>query len=107
MPSGPSRAGGPRTGDAVSNAEMEIRATAHAHMRRDQDARPKGACDCEACVQLRSLVGVERVLDVRPLVRDIERLGAQLEALPPGPERQRVLRQYLGLHDRLATVVAE
>src|SRR4051794_14024840 len=107
MPSGTSRPGGPPTGDAMSNAMTENRATAHAHMRRDLEAGPKWSCDCDACVQLRSLVGVEKVLDVRPLVRDIERLGAQLEALPPGPERQRVLRQYLGLHDRLATVVAE
>jgi hypothetical protein len=91
----------------MSNAMTEIRATANAHLRRDLEAGPKWTCDCEACVQLRSLVGVEKMLDVRPLVRDIERLGAQLEALPPGPERQRVLDQYLGLHDRLATVVAE
>ncbi len=48
-----------------------------------------------------------KVLDVRPPVREIERLGSRLDELPAGPERQLVLEQYLGLHDRLAEVVAE
>ena len=91
----------------MSNAMTEIQATANAHIRRDLEAGPKWACECEACAQVRSLVGVEKVLDVRPLVRDIERLGAQLEALPPGPERQRLLEQCLGLHDQLAEVMAQ
>ena len=47
------------------------------------------------------------MLDVRPLVRAIDQMGAQLEGLAPGPERQRLLEQYLGLHDKLAEVVAE
>jgi hypothetical protein len=91
----------------MSNAMTEIRATANAHMRRDLEAGPKWACECDACVQIRSLVGVEKMLDVRPLVREIEHLGTRLDELPAGPERQLVLEQYLGLHDRLADVVAE
>jgi hypothetical protein len=91
----------------MSNAMKDIQATANAHMRRDLETGPKWTCECEACVQLRSLVGVEKVLDVRPLVREIEHLGSQLDALPPGPERQQALERYLGLHDRLANVVAE
>jgi hypothetical protein len=85
----------------------EFKATASAHMRRDLEAGSKWACECEACAHFRSLVGVEKVLDVRPLVRDIDHLGSRLDELPAGPERQLVLERYLGLHDRLAEVVAE
>lgn len=85
----------------------DIRETANAHMRSDLETGPKWVCECEACVQLRSLVGVEKMLDVRPLVREIETLGSRLDELPAGPERQQVLERYLGLHDRLAEVVAE
>src|SRR5262249_31776025 len=70
----------PETGDEMK----EIQATATEHMRRDLETGPKWTCDCEACVQLRSLVGVEKVLGVRPLVREIEHLGTQLAALLPG-----------------------
>jgi hypothetical protein len=85
----------------------EIKATATDHMRRDLDAVGKWVCGCEACVQVRSLVGVEKVLGMRPLVREIERLSSQLDELPAGPERQQVLERYLGLHDKLADAVAE
>jgi hypothetical protein len=91
----------------MSNAMTEIKATASAHMRRDLEAGAKWVCECDACGYLRSLVGMEKVLDVRPLVREIDQIGAQMEGLPPGPERQRLMEQYLGLHDRLAAVVAE
>ncbi len=91
----------------MSNAMTEISATASAHMRRDLDEGTKWACQCEACVNMRSLVGVQKMLDVRPLVRAIEQTSARLDELPPGPERQRVLEQCLGLHDQLAKVIAE
>ena len=91
----------------MNNAMTEIKETATAHMRRDLEAGAKWACQCEACVNLRSLVGVEKMLDVRPLVRAIEQTGAELEELQPGPERQRLLEHYLGLHDKLAEVIAE
>ena len=86
---------------------IEIKATATDHMRRDLEAGGKWACQCEACAQFRSLVGVEKVLDVRPLVRAIEEVENQLDGLPPGPDRQRLLEQYLELYDKLAVVVAE
>jgi hypothetical protein len=85
----------------------EIKATASAHMRRDLEAGNKWTCRCEACASFRSLVGVEKVLDVRPLVRAIEQTEAQLDGLPPGPARQRLLEQCLGLYDKLAEVMAE
>jgi hypothetical protein len=99
--------GRPRTRGLMSNAMTEFKATAGAHMRRDLEAGSKWACECEACVHFRSLVGMEKVLEVRPLVREIDQIGAQMEGLPPGPERRRLMEQYLGLHDRLAAVVAE
>jgi hypothetical protein len=85
----------------------EFKATATQHMRCDLDAVGKWVCACEACVQVRSLVGVEKVLGVRPLIREIERMSAELDGLAPGPDRQRLFEQYLGLHDQLATVIAE
>jgi hypothetical protein len=85
----------------------DIKATASEHMRRDLGAGGKWMCRCEACANFRSLVGVEKVLDVRPLVRAIEQTEADLDGLPPGPERQRLLEQYLELYDKLAEVVAE
>ena len=85
----------------------QIKETATAHMRRDLEVGSKWTCQCEACVNFRSLVGMEKTLEVRPLVRAIEQVSAQLDGLPPGPERQRLLDQYLGLHDKLAEVIAE
>jgi hypothetical protein len=91
----------------MSNAMKEIQTTAGDHMRRDLEAGAKWICGCQACVQLRSLVGVEKMLGVRPLVREIEMVGTELESLPVGPDRQRLLERYLGLHDDLATMVAQ
>jgi hypothetical protein len=91
----------------MNNAMNEIKATATAHMRRDFEVGATWACQCEACVNIRSLVGLEKMLDVRPLVRAIEQMSAQLDGLPPGPERRRLLEQYLELHDKLAEVIAE
>ena len=83
-----------------------FKATATDHMRRDLDAAGKWVCSCEACAQVRSLVGVEKVLGVRPLIREIERMSTELDGLPAGPERQRLFDQYLGLHDQLAAAIA-
>ena len=85
----------------------DIKATASAHMRRDLEDGSKWTCACEACVHLRALVGMEKMLDVRPLARAIEQTSTRLEGMPPGPERQRLLDECLGLHDRLAAVMAE
>jgi hypothetical protein len=85
----------------------EIKATATEHMRRDLETASKWTCECEACVQIRSLVGVDKVLDVRPVVRSIELMGSRLDGLPAGPERDRLWQQYLGLLDKLAELIAE
>jgi hypothetical protein len=85
----------------------EMKATATEHMWRDLDAVRKWVCSCEACVQVRSLVGVEKVLGMRPIIREIERMSDELDGLPPGPERRMLLERYLELHDKLAEVIAE
>jgi hypothetical protein len=85
----------------------QIKATATEHMRRNLETVSKWTCECEACVQIPSLVGVDKVLDVRPLVRSIELTGARLDGLPAGPERARLWQQYLGLHDKLAELIAQ
>jgi len=85
----------------------EFKATASEHLKRDLEDRGKWVCQCDACVHIRSLMGVEKMLDARPLVRALEQTGAELEGLAPGPDRDRVLRRYLDLHDKLAAVIAE
>lgn len=90
----------------MTNAMSEIKATATAHMRNDLETGAKWVCDCEACANIRALIGLDRTLEVRPLVRAIQDAGGRLETLSPGPERTAVLEQYLGLHDKLAEVMA-
>ena len=80
----------------------EFKATANAHMRRDMQAGGKWLCQCKACHEIRSLVGMDKMLAVRHLVREVGDLEGQLSALPDGPEKQRLLERYLKLYDLLA-----
>jgi hypothetical protein len=80
---------------------------ANAHMRRDIGGGGKWICSCEACHEIRSLMGLEKMLDVRPLVREVQLMGERLEALADGPEKRILLAQYLKLHDKLAEAVAK
>jgi hypothetical protein len=84
-----------------------LKTTANAHMRRDLEAGGKWVCECEACRAIRDLVGMEKVLEVRPLVREIQLLEGRLDGLPDGPQRRSLLEQYLELHDKLADAVAK
>ena len=47
------------------NQMDQFKATANAHMRRDMEAGWKWVCQCEACKQIRSLIGMEKTLEVR------------------------------------------
>src|SRR4051812_27646889 len=85
-------------GVPVEHNMIQMRATANAHMRRDIEAVRKWVCQCEECHQIRSLIGVEKTLDVRPLVREILQLEEQLDGLPDGPEMHALLEQYLKLY---------
>jgi hypothetical protein len=84
----------------------EMRATANEHIRRDMEAGRKWVCRCQDCHEIRSLIGVDKTLDVRPLVRKILRLEEQLERMPDGPDMQVVLDEYLKAYDELAEVMA-
>ena len=85
----------------------QIKATANAHIRRDVLLTRKWICECDACREMRSLVGIEKLFDVRPLVREIEQIEAQLGTSPEGPEMESLLEQYLLAYDKLAEAMAK
>jgi hypothetical protein len=85
----------------------QIKATANAHIRRDILLTRKWICECDSCREMRSLVGLDKLFDVRPLVREIEEIETQLAGLPEGPEMQSVLEQYLLAYDKLAEAMAK
>ena len=84
-----------------------FRAIANEHLRRDMEAGGKWLCECEACHGIRSLMGMDKVLGVRPMVREIEQIEQQLQALPAGPDRSSLLQRYFRLHDVLADEMAK
>jgi len=90
----------------VARNMSEMRETANAHIRRDMEAGGKWVCQCQDCHEVRSLIGVEKTLDVRPLVRRILRLEEQLEGLPDGPDKGALLDEYLKAYDELAEVMS-
>ena len=65
----------------MSNAMTEIKATASAHMRRDLETGPKWTCECDACGHVRSLVGMEKVLEVELTSKERVDLGKSAEAV--------------------------
>jgi hypothetical protein len=91
----------------VEHNMAEMRATANAHIKRDMEAGRKWVCQCPDCHEVRSLVGVEKTLDVRPLVRKILRLEEQLKGMPDGPDMRALLDEYLKAYDELAEVMAK
>jgi hypothetical protein len=91
----------------MAHEMIQFKATANAHMRRDMDAGGKWVCGCEACHGIRSLMGMDKMLDVRPLVRQIQQVEEKFQELPDGPQKRSLLEQYLKLHDKLADVVAK
>ena len=82
-------------------------ATADAHIRRDVAISGKWVCECEPCREVRSLIGIDKMVNVRPLVREIEQIEEQMCGLSEGPERRSLLERYLTLYDKLAEVMAE
>ena len=85
----------------------DYKATANAHMRRDLQQSGKWQCECEACHEIRSLVGMEKMFNIWPLVREIETISGRLEDMPEGPEHDRLLEHSLVLYDRLAEAMAK
>jgi hypothetical protein len=90
----------------MANSMNQMRTTANAHIRRDLQAGRKWVCECPDCHEIRSLIGVEKTLDVRPLVRRILRLEEQLEKTPEGPDMDVLSDAYLKAYDELAEVMA-
>jgi len=85
----------------------QIRATANAHLRSDVEGGQEWTCACEACREVRSLVGIEKVFQVRPLVRDIREVEEQMGNAKNRFEMQGLMNQYLTLYDQLADVMAK
>jgi hypothetical protein len=99
-----------RKGRLMAEAMNQFKATADAHMRRDFEGGKQWVCECEACRSIRSLVGVEKMLHVRPLVREIEETERRLKDLldgSPSAEKRRLQEHYMKLYDRLADKMAE
>jgi hypothetical protein len=91
----------------MQTAMGQMRVVANAHMKNDMEAGRKWVCACEACREMRSLIGMDKLLDVRPLVREIAQVEDQLRELPNGPEMDELLEHYLALHDKLADVMTK
>ena len=91
----------------MAHEMSQFRALANEHLRRDMEAGGKWLCECEACHGIRSLMGMDKVLGVRPVVREIYKIEQQLQALPAGPDRSNLLQQYFKLHDVLAEEMAK
>ena len=66
----------------------QFRATANAHMQRDLKAGPKWVCTCDACHAVRPLVGMDKSIGVRQLVRRILDLEERLEKASDARARQ-------------------
>jgi len=85
----------------------QMKSTATAHITCDLAATRKWVCECESCREVRSLTGIDKVLAVRPLVREIEQIEEQLRDLPEGAERQGLRDRYLTRYDILAHAMAK
>lgn len=91
----------------MAETMKQFKQTANAHMRRDMEKGGKWVCNCEACHEIRSLLGMDKMLGIRPLIRELQDISAQLEGMPEGEERSRLVQQYQNLHDRLAEEMAK
>jgi hypothetical protein len=89
----------------VANDSSDLKATANAHMRRDLEQAGKWVCQCEACREFRSLLGVDKMLQVWPLVRAIEQNNERCAGLADGPEKQKLISETMALYDRLAAAM--
>jgi len=91
----------------MANQMSEFRTTANAHMRRDMEATHKWICSCEACKQIRSLIGMDKTLEVRHRVRELEEIEERLDGLPDGATKDTLRDRYLALYDQLADEMAK
>jgi hypothetical protein len=94
-------------GSPMATIMSTFKATSAAHLGRDLANATGWVCPCEACIHVRALVGLDKALRVRPLVRAIGAAERCLDGLPAGPARQAGTARYLRLYDELASVMAE
>jgi len=83
------------------------KATANVHMRRDLDAQRKWACNCEACQAIRSLVGMDKTVRVRDLVRQVVAVEEQLAMATDDASKQSLMNDYLRLYDELGNEMSK
>jgi hypothetical protein len=85
----------------------EFKQTGCAHMRRDLEAGGKWLCNCEACHEIRSQVGIKESPGVRPLITEIEKTEDRLKGLLDGSKKFILQDRYLRLLDQLADELAK
>jgi hypothetical protein len=88
------------------NEMSRVNETSRAHMQRDMGTAGQWTCDCSECHEVRSLIGIEKVLQVWAAVRELDAAEVQLSRIPDGSEKQGVWAHYLTLLDQLAAKVA-
>ena len=91
----------------MTNEPASFKEIAHAHLRRDMDETKTWTCECEACHQMRSLVGMDKMLEIWPLVKQVREAQDQVEQIPDGAEKQGVVELYHNLTDQLANKMAK
>jgi hypothetical protein len=85
----------------------QFKATANEHMREQLKSVGRWTCQCEACKEIRALVGMDKTFEVRNLVREITELETRLEAVPESAEKQTLSARFLNLYDKLAEEMAK
>jgi len=86
----------------VANQMSQFKATANEHMRHELNTLGKWSCQCDSCKEIRALVGMDKTIEVRQLVREITDVESRLNGLPDGPEKRLLSERFLGLYDKLA-----
>lgn len=89
------------------NEMSRMKEAVRAHVQRDLGSIGQWICKCEDCNEMRSLIGVQKMFDVRPLVREISGIENRLSDMPEGAERGALTQEYLLLLDQLADVMAK
>lgn len=84
-----------------------FKVVANAHMRAAVEAGHKWDCACEASRAIRSLMGMEKTLEIRPLVREIKAIENRLCELQEGSEKSSLRERCFKLYDELAGVMAK
>ena len=86
----------------MADETTSFKEIAHAHLHRDLQASNEWTCACEACGHMRSLVGMEKMLEIWPLVKQVREVQDRIENAHDGAEKEGVVELYHNLSDRLA-----